>query len=641
MAKKKNKTIQEFTRDQVWANRISRREKHLEQLAERRNWQRFIDEFNGDYSKLLGVHSSIIPINLVNAYVRTEIPSLYLQDPHFEFTPKQKTTIESAKLKEIAVNDLWHRKKFKKEVKKGIQDAKIVGHGWYKVGYQGDVKAIETQLENKEFIGEVQDDYFFYRINWRHIIFSDESIDPPYDCNWIAQRFYVPLDDAKTNKDFDAKKRSLLNGVTLSGDSPKEEDKRKHKFDNTESDILYAELYEVWDKVEKKVLIISKTGSIGVLQERKWPYKKMSGFPFLFLPLSFVNDEPYPYSDVGMGEPTVLEKIKIRNAFLNHLKRGNRQIVTKKDNLEKQYMDAYERGDDSALLEATDPFAFSALPYAPFQPDVFGLESRLDDDLAQQWGQSPNARSGSARTQTRTKFELERQTFGTVERRSEEINVIQDVIEEAAEKISSLLEQYATQPYYVSLTGFSVEDVAKAIAGRPSADGPNAISTAQGFTVTRDDIKGPIDVRIKRGSAIPLDKQSKIELLKELAALFVQFKQAVQNQPSPFMLSLARNIVEEAGMPELDAALDEETQLLLAQQKQQEQLVQKTAEERDQQQQLIIGQEATKTQLQAEELAIKRQKVESDTMVDLLNTVKEIQSQVSQLRSQQIDKTND
>ena len=41
--------------------------------------------------------------------------------------------------------------------------------------------------------------------------------------------------------------------------------------------------------------------------------------------------------------------------------------------------------------------------------------------------------------------------------------------------------------------------------------------------------------------------------------------------------------------------------------------------------------------MQAEELAIKKQKVESDTMVNILRIMKDIQAQVSELRSKQAE----
>lgn len=605
--------------EDLWCGRIERREQHLKDKTAQNHWERYIKEYQGDFSELLDGTSKVIPLNLVYAYVRTEIPSLYLQDPYFEFTPKQSTSIGAAKLKEIAVNDMWHRKKFKREVKKGIQDGKLIGHAWYKVGYNATLGNLEESESNTE--NSNASDYFFYRLNWRHVLFNDEAVDPPYDATWIAQKFFIPLKNAKDNPEWNPTRRHL-NGVQLSGNDKPEE--RKNLSDTTVGDVMFAELYEIWDKVNKKVLIFSKQKNVGVLHSRPWPYEKMQGFPFLFLNLSFLNDDPYGISDVGMGEAHVLEKTKIRTAFLEHLKRGNRQLVTTPDNFDQESKDAFERGDDTALLEAENPERIFKLPYAEFQPDVFQLESRLDDDLSQIWGQRPPDRAGQARTQTRTKFELQSQSAGVSNRLAEQQNTIQDLVEEAAEKLSSLLEQYATEPYWVAITGYPPEKIAKMLANRPSASSTGSITTSDGFTVVSDDIKGPVDVRIKEGSAIPLDKTGKIELLKEM----IQLAPAAGATPGgPFIGACAKMIVEESGMHELTDALDAEIEVQMQSKKALE-------EQQTQQAELAAGQKSTELQLEAQKLATQQQKVDDSKQIEMMKIIKDLQLAVAELQAQ-------
>jgi hypothetical protein len=394
--------------NELWRKRIERRETALVERSQREHWERYVREFRGDYSEILGDvdQNRVIPLNLVYAYVRAAVPTLYIQDPYFEFTPKQRTSVGAAKLKEIAVNDIWGRKKFKRQIKKVIRDNKLIGHGWIKVGYKANIGIIEEADKKREFVE--YEDFFLYRVNWKHIIFNDESVDPPHDSRWIAHKFYVPLKDVKNNESY-APTRADINGVHLAGNL--EEGDQKNTSNFTTSDVEYAELWEAWDKDTDKKLIVSK--QVGVLQSIKWPYTAMDGFPFLFLCLAEDNDDPYGISDVSMGEKHVLEKTKLRTAFLNHIKRGNRQLMTPAENFSQESKDAYERGDDSALLEVSDPDKVKPLPYAAFQSDVYGLESRLDDDLSQIWAQKPSDRAGQARTQTRTKFELEKQDYGT------------------------------------------------------------------------------------------------------------------------------------------------------------------------------------------------------------------------------------
>ncbi len=611
-------TIKPKDQDDLWINRIDRRERYLKEKASVRHWDRYEREYQGDFSELLSGTNRVIPLNLIYAYVRTEIPSLYIQDPYFEFTPKQRTTIESAKLKEIAVNDLWHRKKFKREVKKGIQDGKIIGHAWYKVGYNANLGNVEQYQDSTE--NPNSEDYFFYRLNWRHVLFNDESVDPPYDSTWIAHKFYIPLATAKANKDW--KNTENLVGVKLTGSETKENLKSTNS-NATLGDVEYAELYEIWDNVNKKVLILSKLRHVGVIHERPWPYELMQGFPFLYLCLSFVNEDPYGISDVGMGEMHVLEKTKLRTAYLEHIKRGNRQLLTKGGNFSQEAKDMYRKGDDSALIECDNPEMVKPMPYAPFQTDAFQLESRLDDDLAQIWGQKPTDRSGQARTQTRTKYELQSQNTGTTNRLAEEQNIVQDIVEEAAEKLSCLLEQYATNPFYVKITGYKPEEIAQMLANRPSAKQPGAVTTQHGYSMTSDDIKGPVDVRIREGSAIPLDKQSKLGLLKEMAQMYLEIS---QRPTGPFMGALAKMIVEEAGLHELTIALEKEAAFEVQQQQQ-------AQAQQEKQQQMMIGQKSAEMQMQAEEIHNKKQHNDASNQIKLLNMMKEIQLTLAQMQT--------
>lgn len=612
----------ELQKDKRWVADIEAREEALDRIAESSNWERYTREYRGDYSDVLGGSQEVLPLNLVYSFVRSKTPDLYLQDPYFEFTPKKRTTIGSAKLKEIAVNDLWHRKKFKREIKKGIQDGLIVGHGWYKVGYNANLGNIE-EMDTTEFNSE-NEDYFLYRVNWRHILFNAESVDPPYDATWIAQKFFIPLSEAQ--KKYKSKTAGLP-GMHLSAEK-REDSNRTPTESADDGSVLYAELYEVWDKVNKKILVVSKHN--GVLEERDWPYTKMQGFPFLFLNLSYVNDRPYGISDVGMGEAIVLEKTKMRSAFLGHLKRGNRQIMTPPDNFTPEAKEAYERGDDSALLDVEKPENVRPIPYAPFQNDVFGLESRLDDDLSQIWGQRPPDRSGQARTQTRTKFELQAQSVGTTNRLVEQQNVIQDIVEEAAEKLSSLLEEYATEPYYVSLTGQDPAKIAELLAQRASATSDGAINSPTGVTITNDDIKGPVDVRIKQGSAVPLDKASKLQVLEKLAGFYVQLQ---GQEAGPFLAAITKSYVEEIGLHDLTEAIEQEIEFIAARKEE-------ATEAQRQQEELIAGQESSKLQLKAEEIAIDRQKVESNTQMELMGILKDMQLKIAELNSRVRDNEN-
>ncbi len=214
---------------------------------------------------------------------------------------------------------------------------------------------------------------------------------------------------------------------------------------------------------------------------------------------------------------------------------------------------------------------------------------------------------------------------------AEEQNIIQDIVEEAAEKLSCLLEQYATEPFYVKITGYKPQEIAQMLASRPSAQKPDSITSQHGYTMTSDDIKGPVDVRIREGSAIPLDKNSKIALLKDLGQTYLE----MQGRPAgPFIKALGKMIVEEAGLHELTMALEQEAVFQAQQQK-------AAQAQQEKQQQMMIGQKSAELQMQAQELDNKKSHNDSTNQIKLLNMMKEIQLTLAQMQNDRAIAEND
>ena len=72
-----------------WRNRIKDAKAYREQVGKNQEWERFQQEYIGKYDVgPLGQNMTIIPINLVFAFVHTEIPRLYFRDPYIAVNPK-------------------------------------------------------------------------------------------------------------------------------------------------------------------------------------------------------------------------------------------------------------------------------------------------------------------------------------------------------------------------------------------------------------------------------------------------------------------------------------------------------------------------------------------------------------------------
>ena len=159
------------------------------------------------------------------------------------------------------------------------------------------------------------------------------------------------------------------------------------------------------------------------------------------------------------------------------------------------------------------------------------------------------------------------------------------------------------------------------LASRPSATGANAITNNYGFTVTSADLTGPVDVRIKESTAVPLDTQGQVDMLKEMINLYLALK---QRPNGPFLAAVAKMLVEKTGLHELTDALEAEAVFESEQQAQMQ-------EQQTQANELAVGQKSTELQLKAQELATKQQKVESDSQLGLLEIITDIQTKLADL----------
>jgi len=576
-----------------WHRKINARAAFQESVARKYKWSTYVDEFKGEWNIVDGaMEADIPPLNLVFAYIKTEIPSLYVRDPHIKVNPKNPQSIESAKIMELAINDIWRRKKLKREVKKAIWDGKLVSHAWVKTGYTGKFGLVEdddkTPLETV-----VSEDYFAYRVPYDCVLFDSESIDPPYDCSWMAFKVYLPL--AKVQNDPNYQHTEELKPVTRY--NPTKQDTKKAKLDESyKADEAMACVYEIWDKDTKKVYLLGEGVETDFLNERDWPYR-MKGFPVSFLCFNPVNDEPYGIPDVHMFERQILEKTKLRAMMLEHVKSFTRQFVAKKGFFDDEAKQAYQDGTPGQILEinGNPQTDIAALPYANLQMDIYPLEDRITDDFINISGQTPSERGGSEKTSTRTIREILEKKEGAANRRSEQIDVVEDFIEDIASNLGSLLQQYADVPYYVRVTGKLPEDVMAALESRPSAKEGNAVMGSNGFTVTKDDLRGEFDYDVVAGSTIPLDKTNTIGNI--VAILEGADKMGIL-PGGPVQSTLLRLFAENQDMPELELAVKEEIQMnkeLRAAQKEQQDLAQEAA----------IRNEAVEQQLEAEKIKVK------------------------------------
>jgi hypothetical protein len=601
---------------QKWNDKISIARKWRDDICARRRWKEMINEYKGQWELADGRYDiQILPINLVFAYIKTELPSLYIRDPHIKINPKNRTSVATSKVLESVINYIWYYKKIKREIKKCIVDALLIGHGWFKTGYTGTFGSIEDDL-----LGTIEtiesEDFFAYRLPWDSIVFDPDSIDPPHDAAWIAHSVWLPLEDVKKNPRY-------KNTHKLTANYSKDD---KYNENQPNKNQGKCRLTEVWDVKNKTVFTISEGCDDYIEDPKPWPLAGR-GFPFSYLKFNFSNDDPYGISDVAMFEPQVLELIKVRSAALDHLKRYNRQMQIdpsvpddEANKLAQNVTGSYVRGDTAKPLAI--PITFPNLP-----ADTYAIEERIKEDMINVSGQSPAERGATQKTSTRTKAELIFQRQGAENRRSEKIDLVEDFVEGVASNLIELVKQFANDPYYVSILGANSPDLLRAIQERPSSQGEMAVTAPQGFTFTKEDIEGEFDVEVVSGSSTPIDRA---ELTKVLMELLEIGPKAGAIPGGPLMGTVAKMLIETIDLPELTVALEAEQQA-------QDQMKQQQAQQAEEAKQLSIASQGAESQIDAANAATKQNKV----LVDFIKAMGESKRNQQEAENSRNETEND
>lgn len=586
-------------RDEVkkWLSRIDNSERYRKKIAEKYRWLRLIEEYRGYFAGLQDSTDIYVPsLNLIFAYVKSEIPSLYLRDPKIKVNPKKGSSVLSAKIIERALNYIWRVKRLKRENKKNVLDALLVGHSWFKTGYTGKFGTIEDGNGNTfEFIEK--EDFFGYRTPYENITFNTDANDPPYDCNWISHEVWMPLEDVKADKSFNHTEHlepSAEPTNDIRSTLPQDERNR------ADPDIARIKLYEVWDKKSQTVFTITPGCEYYIRPPRKWPYQ-MKGFPFSFLRLNEDPLCPYGIPDCYMFEPQVVELMKIRAAAIDHIKRFNRQLLLAQGHMDPDTKEQFLQGVTGAVLEVrTDgkPLGdiVTPIPYPQIQTDVYAIEERIKEDMINVSGQSPTERGASQKTTTRTVRELVQIKKGAENRRSDKIDTIEDFVEDIAGNFVALLQQLADTHFFVAVAGEEAAEVMEELAKRPSASKPGAVTGPDGFTFTKEDIQGEFDFECVAGSTTPMDQEQKIQTLVSAYELAMQ---SGMLPGGPVQSWFASEFADEFDMPGLKLAMLEERKFAAEQAKKQE----AAAEEAKQ---LQVAQQTTELQIKAEREATRQ-----------------------------------
>lgn len=477
----------------LWQERVSIAKKALDQWAEDSGAKRFLKEYEGDYGIVFRSRKKDVkvpPINDVFSYVQSDVATTFNRDPYLTVNAKAGTT-KSAALWEVILNYYWREMKTKEEIEYEIIEKDLVGYGWHKVG---------TTVEGKLYSNYVC---------WKDVVWNIGSKRPPNDCQWMANRIVKPL--AEIKKLYTAAKG-------MEGSPNPELDDETYKKSSYKDDIKVGVMWEIWDKEKKEVLMIAENLKDRFLEPKKpWP-DDQDEFPFSMYWDFAIPQKPRPMSAIAPWEAQILSEMVIMGSAINHVKRWNRQLFVKGGSVDENALDKFERGDDGAVISVNANMEESSFRFSDFGPlptDFYLLMDRLQAIKRNINGQPEFAKGGVTKTNTRTMGELQLMQQGNQSRQGRKVDRLETHCENIARQMLSKLKSNFDFEEAVRITGETPDEIIAAL-------GENYDPITKTVRFTPEEIQGEYDVEIKSGSTLPMDKQTKMQVLEIVGQVIAQ-----------------------------------------------------------------------------------------------------------------------
>jgi hypothetical protein len=519
--------------------------KYRDRILDDMGVQRFVKEYGGEYDVRLG-NVVVPPINEVWAYVQTLISVIYAKDPYIAVNAQKNGTIKGAALLETAVNYYQRVLRSKEEYELEIMDTILAGHAWHKTGIS--VKTVDVSGDRKI----ASEKFYSNRLSYRDVVFNIGSIRPPYDCQWIAQRIVKPTEEVK---DVYKERAAGLRG----GPHPAL-NKEEIKATMFKGDIEFSTLWELHDVRTREVMLLAEGHDRYLREKVSWP-DYIHEFPFRMLWWNANPDNPYPYPDIKAIEPQILEEIKFLGMAINHLKRFARQLAAKKGAIDDKEMDKLEKGIDGSIINVktngNPAEALVPIQYAPLPPEIFTVLNILDGIKTRISGQPNTDQGAPQRTFSRTEDELIMIQKGSKGRTDRKLNRLEDHMEAVSKDLIAHMQGNFDIEQIIKITGETPQSVIEAFGDKYDRQ-------TQSIKFTKDDIQGEYDVDVQGGSTLPLDKETRMQLLS--IVLDKTSRLATLGSLPPFMKVVIQELLKDYDIKALEAAFKEQDQQAAQQQ---------------------------------------------------------------------------
>ena len=495
-----------------WQENLKLAKEFRKKVADYDKWKDWKAYYRNDYAP------GIIPVNLIFSIGRSIIPRVYFRNPQVSVIPLKPGMEMQARIVEALDNWMVRRIGFKQTMKKVIQDAYLTGTGIIKLGYDSefgyDPSVYDQGYEEPVFwdVGDYEEPYPEYnskvfrglpwalRIPGRDFLvpWGCESLDT---AEWVAHRYLRRLDDIKADPKFENTKGLKGTHTHLEVD----EDKIRRELYKRDSQAEYVELWEIYDKRERRIKVIA-TGYDKYLRNVE---DDLYGGQVPYESLIFNDDGDYFWgiSDCKIIEPQQLELNEIRTQYQEHRKLSLIKMLVDKGAISPEDFHKLESGEIGRIIPVNgDPRTVAHILSPHIPPDLIMASREVRQDIRETVGFSRNQMGefddSTRRTATEASIVQQAASIRVDERR----DVTANLFAQCVARMNKFIFQNWTDRHVLQVVG--------------PEGGRHWVS------FTGPQIAGDYELRVDPESSLPVTKESRkadaLQLLGTLGPIFAQ-----------------------------------------------------------------------------------------------------------------------
>jgi len=485
------------------AGKIKSGIKYRKEYSSCDRWKDYRKMYRGQWAE------EIRPVNKIFSHGRSLVPRVYFRSPRVSITATRPDLVWHAMVVEAIDNQLIRETLLKNTLKRSVLDAYLCGTGPIKVGYDSEYGYIPQQAvgeggETATQIGTKEGERIEYKMGiqpgmpWALRVLPEDIVIPwgagdPSSLPWYAHYILRPLDDVKEDQKYDKEKTKDLKGTR----SPDKGGGDKPAFKPREpkdKDVVFAELWEVHDQKTRQMMTFCEDKMILSTDD----ILQIEGLQIEFL--QFNPDPEYFWAipDCVIIEPQQLELNEVRTQASRHraialLKFIYKRGAFKDTDLEKLF--SAEVGPGVPCDEETIAQAVTLLqPHIP--PELWQEAQMILNDMKEGIGLAENqgAMYKAGTPPTAREAGIVEQAFDV--RVDERKDIVADVLVNIIRKWNQYIFSFWTE-----------EKVVKIVSPQ---------GTPYWITYTGDELKGEYYLQVDPESGMPLNRQLKYMMAKDL-----------------------------------------------------------------------------------------------------------------------------